>query len=217
MKKAGGKIDIYPGNQQSSAKAQIRLMSTRRTSLPLDCCHVAHYVLNRLKYSNIIYCTSMTTMEPISEPNSAVKSVVISKEEINALPIQGFPEPGRIVGGFQTIFANESTPTDELTFGIARFPAKNETKISYEALHRNTPAEFYYIIQGHMYFLLEGKEHRVSAGHAIFIPGGGEHGFCNPSYDEELVFVWGLATPGSNGIESKFSEVQPDWAVVKDW
>lgn len=156
-------------------------------------------------------------MESISEPESAVKPLVVSKEEIDALPTQGFPEPGLIVGSFQTIFANELTPTDQLTFGIARFPAKTESKTSYEALHSNTPAEFYYITQGHMYLLLEGKEHRVSAGHAIFIPSNGEHGFCNPSYDQELVFVWGLSTPGSAGIESKFSDKQPDWTAVEDW
>ena len=155
-------------------------------------------------------------MESVPNPKSAVKSLVVSKEEIDALPVQGFPDPGLIVGGFQTIFANESTPTDQLTFGIARFPAKKGAQISYEALHSNTPAEFYYITQGRMYLLLEGEEHRVSAGCAIFIPSNAEHGFCNPSYDEELVFVWGLSTPGSAGIESKFSEKQPDWAAVED-
>lgn len=156
-------------------------------------------------------------MESLPESKPVVKPVVVSKEEIDALPVQSIPEAGRIVGGFQNIFAKESTPTDELSFGIARIPAKTVAKTSYAALHRHTPAEFYYILQGHMYILLEGKEHRVSAGHAIFIPGDVEHGYCNPSQDEELVFVWGFAIPGFEGFEYRWSERQPNWAAVNDW
>ena len=148
---------------------------------------------------------------------STVQPLVVSKEEVDALPVLGFPEPGRIVGGFQNIFAQESTPTNELTFGIAKFPPKTDIQTSFEALHRHTPAEFYYILQGHMYILLEGKEHSVSAGHAIFIPGDAEHGFCNPSRSEELVFVWGFPIDGFVGIEYRWSEKQPDWTVVKNW
>ena len=152
-----------------------------------------------------------------SKKPAAVQQVIMSKEEISALPTASFPEPGRMIGGFQTIFAAETTPTNELTFGIAKFPAKTAEKTSFEALHCNIPAEFYYITQGKMYLLLEGKEHRISAGDAVFIPAGAEHGFCNPSYKEELVFVWGLAVPGFDGIGIQWSEENPDWVKVEDW
>lgn len=147
--------------------------------------------------------------------HQTIKPVVVSKEAIDALPILGFKEPGRIFGGFQNIFANESTPTNELTFGIARFPPKTATTIGFEALHRHTPAEFYYIISGKMYILLEGVEHWVTTGHAIYIPGDAEHGFCNPSTEEELVFVWGFPIDGFVNIEYRFAEKQPDWVAVK--
>lgn len=150
----------------------------------------------------------MTTSRPI-------QPVVISKAEVDALPVLGFNEPGRIFGGFQNIFASESTPTNELTFGIARFPPKTTTNVGFEALHRHTPAEFYYIISGHMHLLLEGVEYRVTGGDAIYIPGDAEHGFCNPSSAEELVFVWGFPIDGFVGIEYRFSEKQPDWAAVE--
>lgn len=68
-----------------------------------------------------------------------------------------------------------------------------------------------------MYIKLEGKEHRTSAGHAIYIPGNAEHGFCNPSREEELVFVWGFPTDGFDGIVYHWSEEQPDWEKVQDW
>lgn len=143
-----------------------------------------------------------------------VQPVVVSKKEVDALPVLGFEEPGRIFGGFQNIFASETTPTDELTFGIARFPARTPQQTAFEALHRHKPAEFYYILSGHMVIFLEGVRHKVTAGHAIYIPGNAEHGFCNPSSEEELVFTWGFATDGFSNIEYVWSEKQPDWPSV---
>lgn len=144
-----------------------------------------------------------------------VQPVVLSKQDIDSLPVLGFPEPGRIVGGFQNIFADESTPTNELTFGVARFPARTSQQTSFEALHRHNPAEFYYILSGHMVIILEGVYHNVTAGHAIYIPGDSEHGFCNPSSNDELVFVWGFATDGFSKIEYRWLEEQPDWSLVQ--
>ena len=146
---------------------------------------------------------------------SSVKPIVLSKEAIDSLPVLGFPEPGRISGGFQVVFANETTPTDQLTFGVARFPARTSQRTSFEALHRHTPAEFYHITSGHMVIFLEGVRYKVTAGHAIYIPGDAEHGFCNPSTAEDLVFSWGFATDGFRKIEYKWSEKQPEWSTVE--
>lgn len=160
----------------------------------------------------------MATSEDV-QPNGvkskpAVSPVVLSKQDIDALPVLGFAEPGRIFGGFQNIFANETTPTDALTFGIARFPARTPLQTAFEALHRHEPAEFYYILSGRMVIMLEGVVHRMTAGHAVFIPGNAEHGFCNPSTEEELVFVWGFPTDGFSGIEYRWSDKQPDWSSM---
>lgn len=153
--------------------------------------------------------TNLTVQKPTVQP------VVLSKRDIDSLPVNGFPEPGRIVGGFQNIFASETTPTNELTFGVARFPAKTSRQIAFEALHRHAPAEFYHILSGHMVIILEGVRYRVGAGDAIYIPGDVEHGFCNPSTEEELVFSWGFATDGFSSIEYKWSEKQPDWSLME--
>lgn len=150
-----------------------------------------------------------------TEQKQPIRPVVLSKQAIDSLPVNGFPEPGRIVGGFQNIFANETTPTNELTFGVAKFPARTPKQTAFEALHRHTPAEFYHILSGQMLIMLEGVRHRVGAGAAIYIPGDAEHGFCNPSTEEELVFSWGFATDGFSGIEYRWSEKQPDWALME--
>ncbi|KAK5053295.1 hypothetical protein LTR84_002269 [Exophiala bonariae] len=154
-------------------------------------------------------------MATTNQTSYTVQPVVLSKQDIDSLPVLGFPEPGRIVGGFQTIFANETTPTNELTFGVARFPARSSVRTAFEALHRHTPAEFYYILSGSMVIFLEGVRHKVKSGHAIYIPGDAEHGFCNPSTEEDLVFCWGFATDGFSNIEYKWSETQPDWTEVE--
>ena len=150
-----------------------------------------------------------------SAETRAIQPLVLSEQDISSLPTHGFPEPGRIVGGFQIIFASETTPTDSLTFGIGHFPPRTPTTTSYEALHRHTPAEFYHIVSGQMIIFLNGTRHQVEAGGAIYIPGDAEHGFCNPSTEEELVFSWGFATDGFSGIEYRWSEEQPNWAKVE--
>lgn len=145
----------------------------------------------------------------------AIESMVVGKKEIERLPVLGFPEPGRIHGGFQNIFASETTPTSELTFGIARFPKKTASKTAFEALHRHLPAEFYYILSGAMFLILDGVQHTVEPGGAIYIAANAEHGFCNPSFDEDLVFIWGFATDGFSEIEYKFSKEQPEWSSMQ--
>jgi mannose-6-phosphate isomerase-like protein (cupin superfamily) len=154
-------------------------------------------------------------MESYTAASQYVRPVVLSKEDIDHLPIEGFPEPGRIVGSFQNVFASETTPTNELTFGVATFPAKTTDKTSYEALHRHEPAEFYYILSGYMILLLEGVKHKITAGHAVYIPGNAEHGFCNPSHNADLLFCWGFATDGFQGIRYDWSQEQPDCSLME--
>ena len=150
------------------------------------------------------------------EERPSIQPVVLSKTDIDSLPpVAGFAGPERIYGGFQTIFAKEVTSTNELTFGVANFPARTSRQTSFEALHRHAPAEFYHILSGHMVIFLDGVKYRVTTGHAIYIPGDAEHGFCNPSTEEELVFSWGFGTDGFRGIEYRWSEKQPDWSKVE--
>jgi hypothetical protein len=66
-----------------------------------------------------------------------------------------------------------------------------------------------------MVIILEGARYRVTAGHAINIPGNAEHGCCNPSLEEDLVFSWGFATDGFSKIEDRWSEEQPDWSKAE--
>ena len=90
--------------------------------------------------------------------------------------------------------------------GLARFPPRKPGQESFEALHRHSQAEFYYMLEGECVVKLEGIEHQCKPGHALFIPGDAEHGFWNTSDTEELVFLWGFAVDGFQQIIYRFSE-----------
>lgn len=132
---------------------------------------------------------------------------VLSKEEIEALPMENFSDdPKRATGGWQQIFSSPETPTNELNIGIARFPPASKTQESFEALHRHKQAEFYYILSGSATVKIDGMDHEVSPGHALFIPGDAEHGFWNRDTENELVFLWGFAIDGFKDVLYRFSD-----------
>lgn len=133
--------------------------------------------------------------------------VVLSEEEVNNIPTENFAgDESRATGGWKQIFNSPSTPTNELNIGLARFPARRPGQESFEALHRHSQAEFYYMLRGECIVKLEGKEYHCKPGHALFIPGDAEHGFWNTSTTQELVFLWGFAVDGFHQVIYQFSE-----------
>jgi quercetin dioxygenase-like cupin family protein len=141
------------------------------------------------------------------DPKSKVRGFVLSKEEINNIPLENFSnDPKRASGGgWKQIFSSPQTPTDSLNIGIAHFPPRSSTQESFEALHRHKQAEFYYILSGQACVQIDGVKHDVKPGAALFIPGDGEHGFWNTSSTEELVFLWGFAADGFRDIVYRFT------------
>ena len=69
------------------------------------------------------------------------------------------------------MFSAGTTATQALTAGVADLNAGD-----WLGLHRHTPAEIYYIVQGHGTVTLDGADYPASAGTAVYIPGGTEHG-----------------------------------------
>lgn len=140
-----------------------------------------------------------------------VQPYVLSKQDIEALPIEGFSDPKKCTGGWQQIFSGPDTPTNEMNIGMARFPPASEGRKSFNALHRHKQAEFYYILSGSGVVKIEGVDHDVSAGHALFIPGNSEHGFWNLDTEKELVFLWGFAANGFRDIVIQYTGENQHW------
>ena len=87
---------------------------------------------------------------------------------------ESWSDPVRGEVGFRTLFGAGELATDALTLGITELAPGG-----WLGLHRHAPAEVYYVLQGEAVVTLSGVEHVVTAGSAVFIPGGAEHGIRN--------------------------------------
>lgn len=107
---------------------------------------------------------------------------------------------GRI--GWRTLFGGGVTATDSLTAGIAEVEPGG-----WLGLHRHAPAEIYYVLEGRGIVTLEGIEHEVSAGAAVFIPGDAEHGIRNP-YGVAFRFLYVFPVDSFAEVEYRFGEAR---------
>lgn len=100
--------------------------------------------------------------------------------------------------GFRTLFSSEATGSSTLTSGVAELGPEGRL-----AVHRHSPAEVYYVIEGHGVMTLGSRELDVSAGSAVSIPGDLPHGIRNTGPDT-LRFFYVLAADGMGDVEYDF-------------
>ncbi len=72
---------------------------------------------------------------------------------------------------WRTLLSQGLTPSAGMTCGVAELEPGD-----WLGLHRHAPPEVYYVLAGEGIVTLDGKETRVKAGTAVFIPGMAEHG-----------------------------------------
>lgn len=106
------------------------------------------------------------------------------------------PVRGRL--GFRTLFSGDTTPTRELTTGLAVLPVGG-----WLGLHRHTAAETYYVLEGRGVVRLEGHEYPVRSGSTAFLPGNAEHGISNTGATE-LRVVYAFAAHAMTDIHYRF-------------
>jgi quercetin dioxygenase-like cupin family protein len=97
-------------------------------------------------------------------PDEAVRRETAEVEE-EALELGG-----KSLARFRMLFSGDRTPTDSLTCGIAEVGP--ETPLP---LHRHPEAEVYLGLGGTARVTVGAREHQLSEGVALFIPGGVEH------------------------------------------
>ena len=116
-----------------------------------------------------------------------------------AAPEDGWDDPvkGRIA--WRTLFSGDRTPTEALTLGLAELAPGG-----WLGLHRHAPAEIYYVLEGRGIVTLDGVEHEVSAGSAVFIPGNVEHGSRNTG-DAPLRVLYAFPVDSFGEVEYRFS------------
>lgn len=93
---------------------------------------------------------------------------------------------------------NSLTKNVQINMGIIAPGAKHS-----DHSHGQEYDEVYLIQRGRALVRLDGVEHELEAGDAVFIPGGAMHAIANRSDSEELVIftVWPrLPEPGANPV-----------------
>lgn len=154
-------------------------------------------------------------IEPLTtNTKPAASPLLFNAKDISNIPLEGFADPtlGGDVG-WKTLISAPQTPTDTFTVGIATCAPKKKTgcRGSLRA-HRHKQAEMYHITQGKGIVTIDGKEHEVSKGSVLWIPGDAEHGTENVG-DEDLVWLYVFAANGFEEILYRFDEPGP--RVVK--
>jgi mannose-6-phosphate isomerase-like protein (cupin superfamily) len=123
--------------------------------------------------------------------------VVVQESDV---PLEQWADPVRGEVGFRTLFGDGSRPTDSLTAGITELAPGG-----WLGHHRHEPAEVYYVVTGEGVVVLDGTEHAVGAGSAVFIPGDVEHGIRNTA-QEPLRFFYAFPVGSFADIEYRFAQ-----------
>ncbi len=108
-------------------------------------------------------------------------------------------DPVRGDVSFRVLFSADRTPTSSLYTGLGELAPGGRL-----GLHRHTQAEVYHLVEGSG-VVLDGVEHPVAAGSAVFIPGNAEHGIRNTG-DGPLRFVYAFATDSIDDVVYRFSD-----------
>jgi quercetin dioxygenase-like cupin family protein len=75
---------------------------------------------------------------------------------------------------FRVLFSADRTPTSSIHTGLTELAPGG-----WLGLHRHTQAQVCHLVEGSGVVVLDGAEHAVAAGSAVFIPGDAEHGVRN--------------------------------------
>jgi mannose-6-phosphate isomerase-like protein (cupin superfamily) len=134
----------------------------------------------------------------MERPNMADVRPIVLREHDAARELWNDGAKG--VLSFRTLFSAGTTETGSLTVGVADLEPGD-----WLGLHCHTPAEVYYVVDGEGIVSLDGVEHSVSAGTAVFIPGNTEHGIRNPG-SAPLRFFYAFAVDSFDDIEYRFAQ-----------
>jgi quercetin dioxygenase-like cupin family protein len=119
-------------------------------------------------------------------------------------PTERWSDPVRGEIDFRTLFGDGDTETDSLTAGVADLEPGG-----WLGHHRHEPTEVYYVLTGRGTVILDGDEHEVSAGSAVFIPSMVEHGIRNHAEGERLRVFYVLDVDSMGDVDYRFSGERP--------
>lgn len=104
---------------------------------------------------------------------SQSKPVIVHEQDC-ALEGWADRQAGRV--RWRTLLSADRTASDSLTLGVAELEPGEAVDFR---PHRHAQAEAYYILSGEGTVVIDGAEHPVRPGTAVFIPGNAAHGALN--------------------------------------
>jgi mannose-6-phosphate isomerase-like protein (cupin superfamily) len=120
---------------------------------------------------------------------------VVSEDDVD---LERWSDPVRGDVGFRTLFGG-AVRTGDFTAGVTVLEVGG-----WLGHHRHEPAELYYVTSGEGTLSVDGREHEVRAGSAVYIPGGSEHAIRNTGGDL-LRFFYVFAVGSFEEIEYRFT------------
>lgn len=118
----------------------------------------------------------------------------------NQCELETWDDPVRGTVRWRTLLSADRTPTTSMTVGVAEIePGRPEAFYP----HRHAESEVYYVLAGRGIVMIDGREHPVRPGTALFIPGDAEHGVRNTG-TELLRLLYAFAVDSFDQIEYVF-------------
>ena len=126
------------------------------------------------------------------------EALVVTEADVEA---ETWSDATRGEVGFRTIFGGHLT-TSDFTAGVTHLEAGG-----WLGHHRHEPSEIYYVLSGEGTLTVDGVDHLVSAGTAVYIPSNSEHGIRNDG-ERPLRFFYAFAVASFEEIEYRFAAEQ---------
>lgn len=104
-------------------------------------------------------------------------------------PVDSWSSPERGAVTWWEFFGGDTTPTDELTVGLAEIPVGS---VAPTRGHHHDAAEVYFIVSGSGEVVVDGSATAVGAGTAVWIPADVEH-FARNNGSEPLRLLYVFA------------------------
>lgn len=129
--------------------------------------------------------------------------IILSTSHLTStLPAGSFTDSSMGNCTWHNLLSSPFTKSNTFTVGIGVCQPKTGNL----ALHRHEQAEFYYVLSGNSVIRIEGKDHVVTAGDVIFIPGNAEHSVFNYG-SEEFRFLYCFGVGSFQEVVYRFTKV----------
>lgn len=114
------------------------------------------------------------------------------------VPLSGGDDPTYGEVRWRTLVNGTPDTPREMVFGIAEFGPGDRLMP-----HRHTPAEVYFGLEGSGVVTIDGVDHEIRAGVALYVPADAEHGTV--AGPDGLRFVYSFASQDFESIVYRFS------------